>query len=383
VLSEELLTIRISPRIPLASSPSIAHWMNRPIVSSSLQAGMTMETSGLGSSRSGRYSLNSESRGTVSGFDRVEVDGTLTLFYRRARLGAVDNFPARRSLEAGGILTSGTLYFKSGAKLNSSNTRIYEGGSACSSTKCSMDRPHDVSVWEWRLSTEIRAMAEHSLETMREVCRPAEHWNPAESTRTQSFGQDYQPTLVDRFGVWLSSRQIRRHVADWRGKRIADFGCGFHAAFARTLLDQVEHALLADVSISANLHQHPRVTALEGPIPEMLPDLSARSFDVILCISVLEHLWEPGEALSQFRRLLAPGGFCLLNVPSWRGKRFLEYSAFQIGMSPAEEMNDHKCYYDVSDLWPLLVRAGFRPSNIKCFSHKFGLNTFAVCGVAE
>ena len=42
-------------------------------------------------------------------------------------------------------------------------------------------------------------------------------------------------------------------------------------------------------------------------------------------------------------------------------------------------MNDHKCYYDVRDLWPLLVRAGFRPSDIKCFSHKFGLNTFAVC----
>ena len=36
-------------------------------------------------------------------------------------------------------------------------------------------------------------------------------------------------------------------------------------------------------------------------------------------------------------------------------------------------------YYDVRDLWPLLVAAGFRPSQIDCFSHKFGLNTFAVC----
>ena len=42
-------------------------------------------------------------------------------------------------------------------------------------------------------------------------------------------------------------------------------------------------------------------------------------------------------------------------------------------------MDDHKAYYDVKDFWPLLVRAGFRPSNIRCFSHKFGLNTFAVC----
>ena len=36
-------------------------------------------------------------------------------------------------------------------------------------------------------------------------------------------------------------------------------------------------------------------------------------------------------------------------------------------------------YYDVKDLWPLLVSAGFRPSGITCFSHKLGLNTFAVC----
>ena len=42
-------------------------------------------------------------------------------------------------------------------------------------------------------------------------------------------------------------------------------------------------------------------------------------------------------------------------------------------------MDDHKTYYDPRDLWPLLVRAGFRPQAIRCLRHKFGLNTFAVC----
>jgi len=27
----------------------------------------------------------------------------------------------------------------------------------------------------------------------------------------------------------------------------------------------------------------------------------------------------------------------------------------------------------------LLVRGGFRPSDIRCFQHKFGMNTFALC----
>ena len=33
-------------------------------------------------------------------------------------------------------------------------------------------------------------------------------------------------------------------------------------------------------------------------------------------------------------------------------------------------------YYDKRDLWPLLVRSGFRPSNIRLKYHKFGLNLF-------
>ena len=144
-------------------------------------------------------------------------------------------------------------------------------------------------------------------------------------------------------------------------------------------LDRVAFAVLTDVSLSPDLATHPKIKTLPGPMPANLAELPSGTFDIILCISVLEHLWEPMQAIREFRRLLAPGGICLLNVPSWRGKRFLEYSAFRLGLSPADEMNDHKNYYDVKDLWPLLVRGGFQPSDILCFHHKFGMNTFAAC----
>jgi SAM-dependent methyltransferase len=137
------------------------------------------------------------------------------------------------------------------------------------------------------------------------------------------------------------------------------------------------------VSLSPDLVVHPKVTALIGALPEGLAELRSATLDVILCISVLEHLWEPIAAIREFRRLLAPGGECLINVPSWRGRRWLEYSAFKLRLSPASEMNDHKNYYDVRDLWPLLVRGGFQPSEIRCFPHKFGLNTFAACRVPK
>jgi SAM-dependent methyltransferase len=200
-----------------------------------------------------------------------------------------------------------------------------------------------------------------------------------QALRSKSFGEGYNPTFVDRFGVWLSARQIHRYIPDFQGKRMGDFGCGYHAAFARTVLGEVKSATLADVSLAPDLLAHPKVTALSGAMPGVLAELPSATLDVILCISVLEHLWEPEKAIAEFHRLLAPGGVCLLNVPSWRGKRCLEYSAFKLGLSPADEMNDHKNYYDVKDLWPLLVRGGFRPSAIHCSPHKFGMNTFAVC----
>ena len=40
-------------------------------------------------------------------------------------------------------------------------------------------------------------------------------------------------------------------------------------------------------------------------------------------------------------------------------------------------MNDHKRYYDRRDLWPMLIEAGFAPSDVKIKYHKFRLNLFA------
>ena len=198
-------------------------------------------------------------------------------------------------------------------------------------------------------------------------------------SRQGSYGQTRQPTLVDRFGIWLSARRIRAYAGNPSGKRIGDFGCGHDARIARSFLTSADHLVLVDLSVSPELKENPKVTAIEGELPDALRTLPDASLDIILCNSVLEHLWAPLDAVTAFHRLLTPDGVALINVPSWRGKWFLEFSAVQLGLSPPEEMDDHKAYYDPRDLWPMLVRAGFLPNNITCFRHKFGLNTFAAC----
>lgn len=197
--------------------------------------------------------------------------------------------------------------------------------------------------------------------------------------RDRSMGQDEVPSMVDRFGVWLSARQIRRAWGARKRARLGDFGCGYHAVVSRELLPACASLLLVDVQVDPALAQDSKVAIIQGALPGVLEGVPDESLDVVLCLSVLEHLWEPQRTLEHLHRIVAHDGVCLVNVPSWRGKRFLELSAFRLGWSPATEMNDHKSYYDPRDLWPMLVKAGFRPQDISCFSHKLGLNTFAAC----
>ena len=196
---------------------------------------------------------------------------------------------------------------------------------------------------------------------------------------SESYGQ-HGVSWVDRFGVWLSQRAIRRWLPSGHDLRILEPGCGHRATQLLALRDRMKEGTGIDFSIAPELRSVPGMVFHEGPIEETLPKIATGAYDVVLLISVLEHLRDPLAALESAQRLLRPGGVLLVNVPTWRGKFFLEFSAFRLGLSPRIEMDDHKMYYDKRDLWPLLVRAGFRPSAIKLNYHKFGLNLFA-CAV--
>lgn len=193
----------------------------------------------------------------------------------------------------------------------------------------------------------------------------------------EAYGQHGGGTWVDRFGVWLSQSAIRKQLPPEGALEVIELGCGYRAKLLVGLRDRVKRAVGVDFKVDPALHALASYTFLEGSIEETLPKLAGQTFDVVMLISVLEHLAQPLAALECAHGLLKPGGVLLINVPTWRGKFFLEFSAFRLGLSPKVEMDDHKMYYDKRDLWPLLVRAGFLPSAIRLRYHKFGLNLFA------
>jgi 2-polyprenyl-3-methyl-5-hydroxy-6-metoxy-1,4-benzoquinol methylase len=195
--------------------------------------------------------------------------------------------------------------------------------------------------------------------------------------RTASYGQDDEGRL-SRLGRWNMRRSVRHRVGALEGVRLGDFGCGYEARFVRDVLTDVASATVIDVALDPALREEPKVTGLEGELPGVAGKVETASLDVVLCISVLEHLADDTGLLAECHRVLAPGGRLMVHVPSWRGKRLLEPAAFRLGVAPAEEMNDHKRYYDPRDLWPKARAAGFQPHAMRCFHHQLGCSTMLI-----
>jgi SAM-dependent methyltransferase len=203
------------------------------------------------------------------------------------------------------------------------------------------------------------------------------------SPRThESYGQQGL-TLADRLGVWLSQRAIRRTLPGRNDLDVLELGCGYRAANLVALEPKLKRGIGVDFQIAPELKAREKLEFYQGTIEKILPKLESETFDVVMLISVLEHLTEPQFVLQSAWRLLKPSGLLLVNVPTWVGKRFLELSAFRMGLSPKVEIDDHKMYYGKRDLWPMLVRSGFKPSQIRMRYHKFGLNLFAVAKKIE
>jgi SAM-dependent methyltransferase len=137
----------------------------------------------------------------------------------------------------------------------------------------------------------------------------------ADAQRSDNEGKYRSKNPVVRHLVGRFLRRVSELAAVERPRRILEVGCGEGIVLA-TLADRLPGAQLDGLELDeAALEEArtrcPRATLVRGDACA-LPFVD-QSFDLVVCLEVLEHLPEPARALRELRRVARAG--CLLSVP--------------------------------------------------------------------
>ena len=140
---------------------------------------------------------------------------------------------------------------------------------------------------------------------------------------------DHQrPSFSDYYGLpkyqnlfrWIDHRKvhiIQRELATLEpGATVVDLGCGAGSILARTRRDH-DFAVAADHD--PVLLATAKLTGSKAVLLDLDADLplASSSIDVVLCTDVIEHVVEPGKALTEMNRVLRPGGTVIVFTPPY------------------------------------------------------------------
>ena len=180
----------------------------------------------------------------------------------------------------------------------------------------------------------------------------ARAYNSAMAGRGAVSADDQKVTLqhvrgIPRYNDWIFS-YLQPHL----GGRILELGCGIgtYSARLRSFASQLtcvdkDPGFVA--SVEAMFRGDPGAVISVGTVGEGL-EFPPGSFEVAVCLNVLEHIEDDGTALRQLGSWLVPGGKLLLQVPA---HPFL-YGSIDRALG-------HWRRYTGSALGRILSRAGF------------------------
>ena len=159
------------------------------------------------------------------------------------------------------------------------------------------------------------------------------------------------PSLLS---AWRYHHWIYRHFQRWVRGNVLEIGGG-HGIYTEFLRTDAVSVTATDrdrrsIELMKSRVNAPNVTMRPLDVcDEASCQALGRVFDTVICLNVLEHIEEDGEAVRRMARLLASGGHLVLVVP-----------AFQWLFSPLDTYAGHFRRYRKANLCGLLEDAGLR-----------------------
>lgn len=155
--------------------------------------------------------------------------------------------------------------------------------------------------------------------------------------------------------------------------RLLDVGCGWDYRLLRTLEPFIESGVGVDYKVRNS--ENGRIKTMRMIMGDKLP-FATESFDVITLLAVLEHLTDPLGMIKEIERILKKNGKLVMTVPSKAAQPVLEFLSYRLKIVSADEIRDHKKYYNRDELKKLFSQTGMTIELHKYF--QMGMNNFCV-----
>ena len=127
-------------------------------------------------------------------------------------------------------------------------------------------------------------------------------------------------------GIWHENYWFRRHEAAYAwvaelvaGRTVLEAGCGEGYGAGLLLAAGAAHVVGVDYDAATAGHVrevYPEVPVLRGNLVAL--PLASESFDVVVSLQTVEHLWDQPQFVAECVRVLRRGGLLVLSTPNRR-----------------------------------------------------------------
>lgn len=203
-----------------------------------------------------------------------------------------------------------------------------------------------------------------------------------------AFYQEYWQEGKHYNPEW-DAKRFQKTMGELVGREsVLDYGCGLGYAYQGPLTAAVKEYIGADVSnlaINDALKKGLRALAINPETGAV--DLPDASVDSVVCVEVLEHLFDPLKSARELHRVLKPGGVVVLTVPNfgYHAWRLMALLRAQVPSEPEDRKVNryngvHIRFFSKLMLKRLLRDAGFRDIKIGRFDEGSVWDVFMAAG---
>ncbi len=167
-----------------------------------------------------------------------------------------------------------------------------------------------------------------------------------------------------------------KFISSWKDVKVLDIGCGggFTCEFMAKKGASVSGIDISDVSIeTAKNHakESDLIIDYRSGTAENLP-YENDSFDVIICVDVLEHLDDVAKAVAEVKRVLKPGGIFLFDTinKTFKSKFIMIWLLEYIKKEIPKGTHDWDMFIPPAQMTDYLERADFKNIELKGFDVK-------------